>query len=86
MRYEFNCSLHTGGFCAGTAGAWGRAVRVVPGGLYAAGPSIVPEEAESSRKALIQLGVAHTLQLYPMDHGISADMQTDFLQWLAQLK
>jgi len=50
------------------------------------GPSIVPEEAESSRKALIQLGVAHTLQLYPMDHGISADMQTDFLQWLAQLK
>lgn len=34
---------------------------------------------------LNNLGVQHTLHLYPMDHGISATMHTDFLAWLQTL-
>jgi phospholipase/carboxylesterase len=32
---------------------------------------------------LSQLGVAHNSRRYHIDHGISAAMQADFLQWLA---
>jgi phospholipase/carboxylesterase len=42
--------------------------------------------AHKSDALLRELGVAHTLQLYPIDHGISPDMQNDFLEWLAELK
>jgi phospholipase/carboxylesterase len=41
--------------------------------------------AHKSDQWLTDLGVVHALQLYPIDHGISADMQADFLQWLAAL-
>lgn len=40
--------------------------------------------AHKSGALLRDLGVAHTLRLYPVDHGISARMQADFLEWLAQ--
>ena len=38
--------------------------------------------AQRSDQWLNELGVVHTLKLYPIDHGISADMQSDFLDWL----
>lgn len=38
--------------------------------------------AQRSEQLLSDLGVAHLTRLYPMDHGISADMQADFLSWL----
>jgi phospholipase/carboxylesterase len=38
--------------------------------------------AQRSDALLTQLGVPHSLQLYPMDHGISAAMQADFVAWL----
>ncbi len=38
--------------------------------------------AQRSDALLTQLGVAHTLHLYAMDHGISAGMQKDFVEWL----
>ena len=39
--------------------------------------------AHRSDALLSQLGVAHSLKLYPTDHGISAEMQADFVAWLA---
>jgi phospholipase/carboxylesterase len=41
--------------------------------------------AQRADALLTQLGVEHTLRLYPMDHGISADMHADFVQWLSAL-
>jgi phospholipase/carboxylesterase len=41
--------------------------------------------AHKSDQWLNDLGVVHALQLYPIDHGISAEMQADFLTWLAAL-
>ncbi len=38
--------------------------------------------AHRSDKLLSELGVDHLLRLYPIDHGISADMQADFLKWI----
>lgn len=38
--------------------------------------------AQRSAQLLIELGVTHVLQLYPIDHGISLPMKTDFLNWL----
>lgn len=38
--------------------------------------------AQRSDRLLDQLGVAHLTRLYPIDHGISAAMQADFLEWL----
>lgn len=38
--------------------------------------------AQRSDQLLTTLEVAHVTQLYPIDHGISAAMQADFLQWL----
>lgn len=38
--------------------------------------------AHRSDKLLRELGVDHRLHLYPIDHGISADMRADFLQWI----
>lgn len=38
--------------------------------------------AQRSDQLLGELGVAHLTRLYPIDHGISADMQSDFLEWL----
>lgn len=39
------------------------------------------EWAVKSHAWLDALGVAHRYQLYPIDHGISAQMQADFLDW-----
>lgn len=41
--------------------------------------------AHRSDKLLSELGVDHVLRLYPIDHGISAGMHTDFINWLAAL-
>jgi phospholipase/carboxylesterase len=41
--------------------------------------------AHKSDQCLSELGVAHSLHLYPIDHGVSAEMQADFLGWLAKL-
>ena len=41
--------------------------------------------AHKSHALLDELGVPHTLQLYPVDHTISAPMHADFLHWLASL-
>lgn len=41
--------------------------------------------AHKAHAWLQALGVPHTLRLYPIDHGISADMHQDFLQWWAAL-
>lgn len=41
--------------------------------------------AERSDQLLTGLGVAHETRRYPIDHGISAAMQADFLAWLAGL-
>lgn len=38
--------------------------------------------AQRSDRLLDELGVAHLTRLYPIDHEISATMQTDFLEWL----
>jgi phospholipase/carboxylesterase len=38
--------------------------------------------AQRSDQWLTELGVPHTLKLYPIDHTISAAMHADFLQWL----
>ncbi len=41
--------------------------------------------AHKSHTLLNELGVPHTLQLYPVDHTISTPMHADFLHWLASL-
>lgn len=38
--------------------------------------------AQRSDALLSQLGVTHSSRRYPIDHGISAAMQADFLEWL----
>jgi phospholipase/carboxylesterase len=38
--------------------------------------------AQKSDQWLDKLGVAHKTYLYPIDHGISATMQADFIEWL----
>jgi phospholipase/carboxylesterase len=38
--------------------------------------------AHRSDQLLSELGVAHLTRLYPIDHGISAAVQSDFLEWL----
>ena len=38
--------------------------------------------AQRSDQWLSELGVAHVTRIYPIDHGISAAMQSDFLAWL----
>lgn len=38
--------------------------------------------AQRSDQILGELGVAHLTRLYPIDHGISSAMQSDFLEWL----
>ena len=40
--------------------------------------------AQLADQWLVELGVKHETHFYPIDHGISADMQTDFLEWLRQ--
>jgi len=40
--------------------------------------------AQRADQWLEELGVAHETHYYPIDHGISADMQADFLEWLKQ--
>jgi phospholipase/carboxylesterase len=40
--------------------------------------------AQRADQWLDQLGVSHVTRLYPIDHGISAAMQADFLEWLDQ--
>lgn len=40
--------------------------------------------AHRSDALLTQLGVRHSLKLYAMDHGISAAMQADIVEWLAK--
>ncbi|MCO5978224.1 alpha/beta hydrolase [Ideonella oryzae] len=37
--------------------------------------------AHRAHQGLDALGVPHVLRLYPIDHGISAEMQADFLAW-----
>ena len=37
--------------------------------------------AHRAHDRLNQLGVRHTLALYPVDHSISAQMHADFMQW-----
>ena len=39
--------------------------------------------AHKSDAWLNELGVGHELHLYPMDHGIGAEIHADFLTWLA---
>lgn len=41
--------------------------------------------AQRSDQLLNDLGVDHLTRLYPIDHGISANMQADFLSWLSSL-
>jgi len=41
--------------------------------------------AERADAWLYELGVEHALRLYPMDHGISAVMHQDFVDWIAAL-
>ena len=38
--------------------------------------------AQRSDQLLNDLGVPHLTRLYPIDHGISANMKADFLSWL----
>ncbi len=38
--------------------------------------------AQRSDQLLSELGVSHLTRLYPIAHGISATMQSDFLEWL----
>lgn len=42
--------------------------------------------AQRSDELLNQLGVPHSTRLYPIDHGISAAMQADFLSWLSTVQ
>ena len=42
--------------------------------------------AHRSDALLTALGLDHQLRLYPIDHGISAGMQADFLAWLATVE
>jgi len=42
--------------------------------------------AQRSDALLSQLGVAYSSRRYPIDHGISEEMQADFLQWLAAVQ
>jgi phospholipase/carboxylesterase len=41
--------------------------------------------AERADTLLTTLGVEHAVRLYPMDHGISAAMHQDFVDWVAAL-
>lgn len=41
--------------------------------------------AQRSDVWLTELGVQHTLNIYPIDHGISAAMHADFIAWLKAL-
>lgn len=41
--------------------------------------------AQRSDQLLGELGVAHLTHLYPIEHGISLAMKTDFLEWLDRL-
>lgn len=41
--------------------------------------------AERADTLLATLGVQHALRLYPVDHGISAAMHRDFVDWVAAL-
>ncbi|MFM2050149.1 MAG: hypothetical protein RL682_640 [Pseudomonadota bacterium] len=41
--------------------------------------------AHKSHALLNEVGVAHALHLYPVDHTISAPMHADFLRWLTSL-
>ena len=41
--------------------------------------------AHRSEQWLTALGVHPVVRLYPIDHGVSAEMHHDFLQWLASL-
>lgn len=41
--------------------------------------------AQRSDQLLSDLGVDHLTRLYPIEHGISANMQADFLSWLSSL-
>jgi phospholipase/carboxylesterase len=41
--------------------------------------------AERSDALLQRLGVQHVSHRYPIDHGISAAMQSDFIHWLRSL-
>ncbi|ABD70254.1 phospholipase/Carboxylesterase [Rhodoferax ferrireducens T118] len=41
--------------------------------------------AQRSDQLLSDLGVAHLTRLYPIDHGISAEMRADFLSWLQSI-
>lgn len=38
--------------------------------------------AQRADQLLSELGVAHLTRVYPIDHGINAAMQSDFLEWL----
>ena len=38
--------------------------------------------AQRSEQLLSELGVTYLTRRYPIDHGISANMKTDFLSWL----
>ncbi len=40
--------------------------------------------AQRSDQLLTDLGVPHQTHLYPIDHGISAEMQADFLAWVVE--
>jgi len=40
--------------------------------------------AQRADQWLEKLGVARATHFYPIDHGISAEMQADFLEWLEQ--
>ncbi len=41
--------------------------------------------AQRADSWLTDLGVPHETQLYPGDHGVSAEMQNDFLAWFGRL-
>ena len=40
--------------------------------------------AQRADQWLEKLGVPHATHFYPIDHGINAEMQADFLEWLKQ--
>ena len=49
--------------------------------------NILPVEwAHRTDRWLGELGVRHSLNLYPVDHTVSAQMHADFLQWRACLE
>src|SRR5450830_99039 len=41
--------------------------------------------AQRSDQLLSGLSVAHLTRLYPIEHGISAEMQADFVSWLQSI-